>query len=481
MIPMFEYHPFSDFFGKDKAPPVSIESQQIMARWRNHTAIEVASRARTGLAKYLPRVRERDDRWIALATDAYSLSEDDLQHNVALGGDNTLLATLIAIFGRVTRGQEVHLNGLQGLTQLDIRHTLPGLQHDFCAVWNELVQKTRNEVYSDTTPIYFAVLLGIRHLYISLHQGTDAVPTAFSASTSSFDSILEQSSSYPLCSIPSHHPDSTPHAPAPDSPSVLRQVKEESTITGPSSPSDPITPAKIGDNTQALVPTEPTKPAHPSSQSADAPPPDVVAAVPQDTASVPMLSYTLRGTAQIAAADATSSSNPLLPASSVVNFFITAVPPPYHVQPLPGADSLSLLRRKIPSDPTGNATLTHPRARGLVNTGGMCFANAVLQLLVHSPPFWDLFRELDDLKDRRGEGPETPLTSATARFFDEFVYNEEPPPTQRQTLQAARGKPSEGEEETSENKTVESFDPTYMYDAMKEKKQLKDLLVRTRD
>ena len=27
----------------------------------------------------------------------------------------------------------------------------------------------------------------------------------------------------------------------------------------------------------------------------------------------------------------------------------------------------------------------------------MCFANAVLQLLVHSPSFWNLFRELGDL------------------------------------------------------------------------------------
>ena len=106
-----------------------------------------------------------------------------------------------------------------------------------------------------------------------------------------------------------------------------------------------------------------------------------------------------------------------------------------------------------------------------------------MQLLVHSPPFWDLFRGLDDLKDRRGKGPETPLTNATVIFFGEFVFKEkEPPPTQRPPRQAARGNPNEGASEgEEENRTMDSFDPTYIYDAMKEKKQLKDLLVGSRD
>jgi ubiquitin carboxyl-terminal hydrolase 10 len=39
-----------------------------------------------------------------------------------------------------------------------------------------------------------------------------------------------------------------------------------------------------------------------------------------------------------------------------------------------------------------------------VNTGNICFANVVLQLLVDLPPFWSLFRELSDLKAQRGAG-----------------------------------------------------------------------------
>ena len=109
----------------------------------------------------------------------------------------------------------------------------------------------------------------------------------------------------------------------------------------------------------------------------------------------------------------------------------------------------------------------------------------MLHLLVNSPPFWDLLRELGDLKGKRGGGPETgsgatPLVDATVRFFEEFMFKDEELPTTQQSLQlTARGKQREDEEEKKENKVVDSFEPTYMYDAMKEKRQLNILLVRS--
>jgi ubiquitin carboxyl-terminal hydrolase 10 len=108
----------------------------------------------------------------------------------------------------------------------------------------------------------------------------------------------------------------------------------------------------------------------------------------------------------------------------------------------------------------------------------MCFANAVLQLLVHSPPFWNLSKVLGDLKRQRGaDGSETgatPLADATARFFEEFMFKDkEPPPTQ----QAAGGKAREGEEAKQEHNAVDSFEPTYMYEVIKKKRPLSDLLV----
>jgi ubiquitin carboxyl-terminal hydrolase 10 len=120
-----------------------------------------------------------------------------------------------------------------------------------------------------------------------------------------------------------------------------------------------------------------------------------------------------------------------------------------------------------------------------VNTRNICFANTVLQLLVNIPPFWNLFRELGDLKGQHRAGvPETgggatPLVGATVRFFKEFIVEEESPSTQQQS-QPAPGGTSRTDEENRDDKVVDSFEPTYMYDAMKEKRQLKPLLVRSR-
>jgi ubiquitin carboxyl-terminal hydrolase 10 len=102
---------------------------------------------------------------------------------------------------------------------------------------------------------------------------------------------------------------------------------------------------------------------------------------------------------------------------------------------------------------------------------------------VHSPPFRILFKELGDLKGRRVAGVSgtgggaTPLVDATMRFFEESVF-EEKEPAQRLPERAARG---DFEEKRKDVKVVGAFEPMYLYDAMKEKSQLKDLLVRSRD
>ena len=120
-----------------------------------------------------------------------------------------------------------------------------------------------------------------------------------------------------------------------------------------------------------------------------------------------------------------------------------------------------------------------------MNAGNTCFANAVLQLLVNSPPLWNLFKELGDLKGQREAGvPETgggatPLVEATVRFFREFEVEEELSSVQQQSLPATGGTSRADEENKCDNVVIDSFEPTYLYDAMKEKNQLKPLLVRS--
>jgi hypothetical protein len=480
--------PLSDFFDQE---PVSIEKLQVMTRWRTHTSTNVSYAARIRVAKSLARIQNRDDRWIALASDVYGLSESYLQQNVGLGGNNVFLATLIDIcsgdFGR--------LGLIEALTKFDIRHTLPGLQHDFCTLWNKLVQE-ENEWSNNIW-----ILCQIRQLYISLHQGTDAAPTAFSASTDHRDPILLQRSSYPLCDIASHR---TEYVSFPNSSAVplltqsdallhhstsggstgLQHLKQAS-ITGSSSASDPPTSSQIGDSSRAAVTTEPTLLSHTSLHPTDAPSSGAVAAA-QDIFQDAMMSQTLEGTAHIVAAGAVFASNPLLPDSSEVSSSIPAFPPSSHIPPFPNAESLSLLGGTTPSLATGDTTLPRLRARGLANTENMCLTNAMLQLLVHSPPFWNLYR---DLKEQCGAGgPDTdagatPLVDATMRFFEEFVIKEkESPPSQQPLQQAAKESPREDrDEEKKEIKVVDLFEPTYMYEAMREKRQLKNFLVRSRN
>jgi ubiquitin carboxyl-terminal hydrolase 10 len=118
----------------------------------------------------------------------------------------------------------------------------------------------------------------------------------------------------------------------------------------------------------------------------------------------------------------------------------------------------------------------------------MCFANAVLQLLVYCPPFWKLFKELGRLMGPRdrGEGQVTGgsatlLVDATVRFLEEFMYEEKLPlPTQQLQQQAGNVNAKEEEDEKKEDDGVDSFIPTYVYDAMKEKKRFDHMRVRPR-
>jgi Family of unknown function (DUF6535) len=159
---------------------------------------------------------ERDDRWMALTKDQLGVSEEVLRCYLA-HGDSVLLANFIHIIHPLFRSclEDIPSTFVdlflitETLSKFDIRkrNTLPALQHDFCALWNEITREAHDR---GSPNIPYGVLRCIRHLYIALHQGTDAAPTAFDASTNDYDPVLYKPSSYPLCNIPGHHSDSLP-------------------------------------------------------------------------------------------------------------------------------------------------------------------------------------------------------------------------------------------------------------------------------
>ncbi|KAH9965673.1 hypothetical protein BGW80DRAFT_1447786 [Lactifluus volemus] len=160
------------------------------------------------IAGVIASVSERDERWVALVKDQLGVSEAELL-NYLSNGNSVLLANLIHITGPLFRlcledipNMAYHLtNILSCISKFDIENTLPGLQHDFCALWNKIAQEARHR---DSPEISSHILRPIRHLYIALHQDTDAAPTDFDGSTADTDLVLRDPSSYPLCHIPAH-------------------------------------------------------------------------------------------------------------------------------------------------------------------------------------------------------------------------------------------------------------------------------------
>jgi hypothetical protein len=188
----------------------SVEFGNYLKSRCNNCDRETSLYSQTIVAGVIANVRERDDRWSALAKNQLRISKDVLQ-DYAADGDSVLLANLIHITSKILRTVEgdhysayISSRILRSVSQFDILHTLPKFQHEFCTLWNDVVQEARKSGL-DSIPIY--ILRYIRHLYIALHQDTGASPTFFSSTTADHDDVLFHDSSYPLCNIADHHPD----------------------------------------------------------------------------------------------------------------------------------------------------------------------------------------------------------------------------------------------------------------------------------
>jgi len=249
----------------------SIETACTLARWCFNSDQRIAQYARHRVTGILASVRERDDRRTALAKDHLHFPESVLQEYIA-HGDSVSLAILIHVTRQAMHSDSWTPRVLPSLCRFNTHDTLPVLHHEFCALWNEIVLEARSKgAYS--API--DILRDIRHVYLALHEGTDAAPTSFSASTYNFAFILGRPRAYPLCSIASHHPESNPHdvvdapttvpptrlgdsldasphptsmdsLPAPGSSTALQQGEEATVVPGLPSSTDYTTPTAKG-------------------------------------------------------------------------------------------------------------------------------------------------------------------------------------------------------------------------------------------
>jgi hypothetical protein len=182
---------------------------RVVKTWGDSANKRGAVAAQTIVSVILARAQRRETiPWLDLATDQLKVSKSVLRghtsNDVSLANLIHITRGLFGLLGDKNPRNPLGLGptALKAVSQFDTRDTSPELQHNFCALWNEIVAKG-GRLYAQE------ILKHIRHVYLALHKGTNSAPTRFSESTRDSAWILDQPSSYPSCKICEHRPAET--------------------------------------------------------------------------------------------------------------------------------------------------------------------------------------------------------------------------------------------------------------------------------
>ena len=222
-------------------PVQSCKIVDFVGRWDNHMG-EYTTMDQAIFSIVVARVQQRDDSWFTLASDGLGFPETVLRSHAARGDDTLSLAILI----HVTRQQFIHLQDpvwpsetisdvLLAASKFNVQDTLPELQHEFCALWNQIVRKAQND---DDWGIADRILRPICQIYVTLHRNTDSSPTRFSAATHNEDVVLGNPTSHPVCDVPDHVLDEFAPTTFP-----LTILHENDAVLVAASPANPVAPS----------------------------------------------------------------------------------------------------------------------------------------------------------------------------------------------------------------------------------------------
>jgi hypothetical protein len=156
-----------------------ILSQKLM---KNHGRVTTFA-AQCSAAAVISNVQGRDDNWYKLVFGQLNIPKPLLDRYLS-HGDSILLANLMSIVRRIVQAysgsseyQKSDLfratsKTLKFVCKFDVNDTLPELQHEFCDLWNLLVDKAENDERPRVKCITKTVLEHIRKLHVALHPGT---------------------------------------------------------------------------------------------------------------------------------------------------------------------------------------------------------------------------------------------------------------------------------------------------------------------
>jgi hypothetical protein len=157
---------------------------QIMRGWRHNSDVAQAT-----ICSILVQAQRRDDPWFILASDTLGSPEASLRDYAAHGDSLSLVILIHVVRQQFNLFDEQYWprydfsKVLEAASKFDVLDTSPELQHEFCALWNEV---TRGASWK----VAWYILRPIRNIYLTLHLHTDSAPTAFDASTGDEDDIL---------------------------------------------------------------------------------------------------------------------------------------------------------------------------------------------------------------------------------------------------------------------------------------------------
>ena len=201
-------------FSYQHSGPVAKEIADVLTDWGNDMDEERIFHAQIAISRIIASRQPFDESWYILASNELGLPETSIRDYAAQGDSLSLLILIHLVrqqfthFWKSSWDEYKFQSVLATASNFDIKNTLPRLQDEFCALWNQIVNKAQDGGDREMAPL---ILRPIRNVFLALHQDTDSAPTQFSGSTDDEDDILWFPFSYSVCKIPYHSYCSTPH------------------------------------------------------------------------------------------------------------------------------------------------------------------------------------------------------------------------------------------------------------------------------
>jgi len=205
--------------------PPSAQTRYILRRWTKSDNKRISASGRCVVARIIAKAWKHDETWMALAMDQLGVSEDVLKFYLA-HGNSVLLANLINITRLFFENRIPYLDILGSVSEFSVQGILPDLQHQFCTLWNKIVQDAQSQPLPSLNHSAF-ILEEIDAIYNALH------PSYATTSTSEDSDRPSSTPNYSLCPNPdnlaSHHPTSANSAT-----SRTQTVPSQCTLLAPS-------------------------------------------------------------------------------------------------------------------------------------------------------------------------------------------------------------------------------------------------------